>query len=273
MTTCSAISDVKFMPQTNHIKTWLWNEYWIVVLNTLRPRHNGRHFADDIFKWIFLNENIWILIKISLKFVPQGPINNIPALVQIIAWRRPGDKSLSEPMMVKLPTHICVTRPQWVKVCLKVFHFRFKIRLLFMELSRYIYCRIEYITYKYMGSFPVLITLHQSHCWFIFLLKPHFHAFNERSICLQSPSEINGTDMWLNSVVFYWMQSPIHIIALTHLPLVSFVCVNELGRHRVMAWRCSVPSHYLNQCWLIVNWTPGNKVQWTLNRNSVIFSQ
>ena len=52
------------------------------VINTLRPRQNGRHFADDIFKRIFLNENVWILIKISLKFVPKGPINNIPALPQ-----------------------------------------------------------------------------------------------------------------------------------------------------------------------------------------------
>ena len=68
-------------------------------VNTLRPRQNGRHFPDDIFKWIFLNENVWILIKISLKFVPRGPINNIPTLVQVMAWRRPGDKPLSEPMM------------------------------------------------------------------------------------------------------------------------------------------------------------------------------
>ena len=83
--------------------------------NTLRPRQNGRHFADDIFKCIFLNENIWIPIKISLKFVPKGPINNIPALVQIMVWRRSGDKPLSEPMLVSLPTYICVTRPQWVK--------------------------------------------------------------------------------------------------------------------------------------------------------------
>ena len=84
-------------------------------LNTLRPRQSGRHFADDIFKWTFLNENLWIPIEISLKFVPQGPINNIPALVQIMAWRRPGDKPLSGSMMVILPTHICVTWPQWVK--------------------------------------------------------------------------------------------------------------------------------------------------------------
>ena len=52
--------------------------------NTLRPRQNGRHFPDDIIKWIVLNENAWIPIKISLKFVPQGPIINIPALVQIM---------------------------------------------------------------------------------------------------------------------------------------------------------------------------------------------
>ena len=82
---------------------------------SLRLRQNGRHFADNTFKWFFQNENVWISIEISLKFVPKGLINNNPSLVQIMAWRRPGDKPLSEPMMVSLPTHICVTRPQWVK--------------------------------------------------------------------------------------------------------------------------------------------------------------
>ena len=81
----------------------------------LRPRRDRRHFADAIFKCIFLNANEWISLKISLKFVPKVRINNIPSLVQIMAWRRPGDKPLSEPMVVSLPTHICVTRPQWVK--------------------------------------------------------------------------------------------------------------------------------------------------------------
>ena len=96
----------------------------LVQINTLRLRQNGRHFPDDIFKWIFLNENVWISINISLKFVPRGPINNIPTLVQVMAWRRPGDKPLSEPMMVRLPMHICITRAQWVnkKGNLKVQH-------------------------------------------------------------------------------------------------------------------------------------------------------
>ena len=54
--------------------------------------------ADDIFKCIFLKENVWISIKISLKFVPKVLISNIPALVQIMAWRRLGDKPLSGPI-------------------------------------------------------------------------------------------------------------------------------------------------------------------------------
>ena len=61
-------------------------------INTLRLRQNGRHLPD-IFKCIFLNENIWISIKISLKFVSKDSINDIMALVQIMAW---------------------VIRPQWV---------------------------------------------------------------------------------------------------------------------------------------------------------------
>ena len=91
-----------------------------LTFNTLRPRQNDCRFADDIFKCIVLNENVWISIKISLKFVPYGSISYIPALVQIMAWRRPGDKPLFESMMVSLPTYICVTRPQWVNLTIKM---------------------------------------------------------------------------------------------------------------------------------------------------------
>ena len=91
--------------------------YWrLNQVITLAPRQNGPHFPDDTFKWIFLNENVWISIKISLKFVPRGTISNILALVQIMAWHRTGDKPLSEPMMVSLLMHICVTQPQWVEI-------------------------------------------------------------------------------------------------------------------------------------------------------------
>ena len=50
-------------------------------INTFRPRQNGRDFPDDIFKRIFLNENVWISLKISLNFVPRFRINKIPGLV------------------------------------------------------------------------------------------------------------------------------------------------------------------------------------------------
>ena len=91
--------------------------YWTqrFAFNTLRPRQNGRHFAEDTPKRIFLNGNVRILIEISLMLVPKGPINNTPALVLIMAWHRTGDKPLSEPMMVRLLTHICITRRLWVK--------------------------------------------------------------------------------------------------------------------------------------------------------------
>ena len=85
-------------------------------LNTLRPRQDGRYFADGIFKCIFLKEDIWISINIWLKFVSKGPINNIPALVQIMAWRRPGDKPSSKAMMVSLLMNIWVIRRQWVNM-------------------------------------------------------------------------------------------------------------------------------------------------------------
>ena len=85
------------------------------LLDNLTNGQNGRHFADDIFRRIFLNEKFSILIRILLKFVHKGPIDNKWALIQVMAWRRTGDKPLSEPM----PTHftdayICGTRGRWV---------------------------------------------------------------------------------------------------------------------------------------------------------------
>ena len=81
---------------------------------SLRPRHTVCLSADGIFACIFLNESVWILMNISLKFVSKGPINNV-SLVQILVWYFPGYKPLSEPMLVSLLAHIYITRPQWVK--------------------------------------------------------------------------------------------------------------------------------------------------------------
>ena len=53
--------------------------------------------AGDIFKSIFLNENY----RISVKYVPRGPIDNKPVLIQVMAWCRTGNKQLLEPMMTQ----------------------------------------------------------------------------------------------------------------------------------------------------------------------------
>ena len=70
-------------------------------INSFPPEQNGRHFPDDIFKRIFLNENVRILIQISMKSVPKGLIDNKTASVQVMAWRRRGDKPLPEPMLTQ----------------------------------------------------------------------------------------------------------------------------------------------------------------------------
>ena len=79
---------------------------YLFRLNTLRPRQNACHSPNDIFECISCNEDLWISLKISLKFVTKVPINNIPVLVQLMAF--------SEHMTVTLLTQICTTRPQWV---------------------------------------------------------------------------------------------------------------------------------------------------------------
>ena len=113
-----------------------------------------------MFKCIFFNENVWIPIKISLKFVPKGPINNIPAMVQIMAWRRPGDKPLSEPMVVGLPTHIYeLTRSvldclvvKWTTIC--CWYYRAGMvehRLIKFALKQDMNLSIEYPWWPFMG--------------------------------------------------------------------------------------------------------------------------
>ena len=132
----------------------------LMLFNTLRPRQNGCHFADDTFKCIFFTESIRIWIKISLKFVLRVPINNILALVSLMAGRRPGDKLLFEPMMVRLWTHICVTRPQWVNVmwsCMMI-HF-----VAFAGFHQAIFITTkQWSMYTALGQQPLNKSYHQS---------------------------------------------------------------------------------------------------------------
>ena len=109
--TCIGKNGGSVVPLSNFIIDAL-----LKLFSSMRPRQNGRHFTDDIFKCIFLNEKVRFFTKMSMKFVPWDPIDNNPVLVYIMVWRRPGDKPLSEPMMVSLLMHICITQPQWVNL-------------------------------------------------------------------------------------------------------------------------------------------------------------
>ena len=161
------------------------SQIWIAWMNivslcgltfiTLRPRQNGRHFPNDTFKCIFLNENIYISINISLKFVPKVQINNIPTLVSIMAWHRPVDKPLSEAMMVRLPTHICVSRPQWV-ICPRA--------------------KADITCNEIVSGF---------YRYHVFLIAKHKMHFNVALYVNRSPSEINR--IYWNESISSWANS------------------------------------------------------------------
>ena len=60
---------------------WFYMSNGISQQYLISPGQNGRRFADDIFRCIFVNEKFYILIKISLKFVPKVPTDNVSALI------------------------------------------------------------------------------------------------------------------------------------------------------------------------------------------------
>ena len=72
---------------------FLWKKT-SAFINTLRPKQNGRHFADDIVMFISMNENFWILNKISLTYVPYGAIDNMAALTNLTNAGAPSGLSL-----------------------------------------------------------------------------------------------------------------------------------------------------------------------------------
>ena len=162
--------------------------YGIINFNTFRQRQDGHHFPDDIFKWVILNENVWISLNISLKFVPKGPINNIQALVQKIAWRRPGDKPLFEPMMVSLLTHICLTQPQWVKTHKDITHSQYTLRN--VHKAHALLCLLKF--------------------WCCFILPMSFHVTAETCRTLQELCS------WFEHCQFYPAHSSQNLIPLNY---------------------------------------------------------
>ena len=119
-----------------------------IMVPGLRGPAGGPCKSGDITGWglkcNFLNENIWIPIKISLKFVPKGPMNNIPEFVQIMAWHRTGDKPLSELMMTRFndaymrhPASMNVFFV--IMVVYSIFWFSFYRKIIYIYIYIYIY--------------------------------------------------------------------------------------------------------------------------------------
>ena len=92
-------------------RTWGSHLVNFMIMSQLEAETKLSRFRRRHFQMHFLNKNVCISLKISMKFVPKVRINSIPALVQIMAWCRPGNKPLSEPMMVNLLMYIRVTLP------------------------------------------------------------------------------------------------------------------------------------------------------------------
>ena len=86
---------------TEHTSFGLQHGEFTPTLTQLSTDKMAAIMADDLSKYIFMNEKFCILIRISLKFVLKGPIDNKSVLVQVMAWRRIGDKPLSEPMLTQ----------------------------------------------------------------------------------------------------------------------------------------------------------------------------
>ena len=88
------------MPQPSTLIQGAKTEDWI-AFNSSPLDKMAAILTDDIFKCIFLNEDLRIFIQISYWFVPMGPFDNMSALVQVMAQRWAGHKPSSEAIMTQ----------------------------------------------------------------------------------------------------------------------------------------------------------------------------
>ena len=104
----------------NNVKIWnlmnpMKSKIFDLKINTLRLRQNGRHFANDLFKRIFVNEKVRIFVQISLKFILECPINNNQHWFRWWLGAKKATSHYLNQWWSSLLMHIWVTRPQWVK--------------------------------------------------------------------------------------------------------------------------------------------------------------
>ena len=147
--------------------------FWHIEAGTKWLPLSRRHFQVNFLEW-----NVWISITFSLWFVPNVRINNILALVQIMACRLVGTKALAEPMMVSVLKHICVTWPQWVNEKKIMLLFLLQLKTSFLKISFPIYFW-EQINTHHITRHGFLIHTHSTsthfipHC-FLFIQSTHW---------------------------------------------------------------------------------------------------
>ena len=101
-------------------------------VNSISPGQNSRHFTDNIFRCIFMNEKFCILIKISLKYVSKGLINNNPALFSIMAWRQKALHSLLYAIIFQCLPNYSQSHQTWLMFFTSHFKFNFNISTMTM---------------------------------------------------------------------------------------------------------------------------------------------
>ena len=90
-------------------------------------------FQTTFLKWIFMDEGVWISIEMSLTFIPKGPVNNIPALVQIMAWRRPSDNHCLNEWVQSVTRGMIMIRNGFNLMSSYYWGFKFVVRYLIQE--------------------------------------------------------------------------------------------------------------------------------------------
>ena len=149
-------------------------------------------------------------------FVTKGSINNIPALVRIMSWRRPGNKPLSEPMMVSLLTQICDTRPRWASIHLASMSFNcHSLRS----------CAFPFMKSSYHDAFNILFKTNyiRNHQWnknMIHTLGKYFTTHSSIEQWIDDSMNINHNAMIEQVSARYWFYKCLWSNSNVHFALI-----------------------------------------------------
>ena len=131
-------------------------------------------------------------------------------------------------------------------------------------LTQFYYKCNDFHSWKYISNVVCNMSAISSRPWCVTSLT-----------CKLQHSHQNNSYPDIHVCISYTHQYTFTALKFVFLLLAPHICVNESGQHWFRQWLVAylAPSHYLNQCWNIANWTLRNKIHWNLNRNSYIFIQ